>query len=236
MGVAYYIVELNAQTVRQARAQGEPAFYGDATREEILHALGVERARLFVVAISDPAATRRMVRVARSVNQDLFIIARTRYVVEIPELSRLGADVVIPEEFETSVEIFARVLSHYRVPRETVDQLTDQIRAAHYSALRTPAAAGEAPDLAAAIPGIPRMGAEQLRIPANGHAVGRSLAELGLRTRTGALVLSLKRDGTDFPTPDPELPLRADDVLVVVGRSSQIAAARDLVVRGTTPN
>src|SRR5205814_1206939 len=116
VGVAYYIVELNAQTVRQARAQGEPAFYGDATREEILHALGVERARLFVVAISDPAATRRMVRVARGVNQDLFIIARTRYVVEIPELTRLGADVVIPEEFETSVEIFARVLSHYRVP------------------------------------------------------------------------------------------------------------------------
>ncbi len=232
VGVAYYIVELNAQTVRQARAQGEPAFYGDATREEILHALGVERARLFVVAISDPAATRRMVRVARSANQDLFIIARTRYVVEIPELSRLGADVVIPEEFETSGEIFARVLSHYRVPRETVDQLTDQIRAAHYSALRTPAAAGEAPDLAAAIPGIPRMGAEQLRIPANGHAVGRSLAELGLRSRTGALVLSLKRDGTDFPTPDPELPLRAEDVLVVVGRSSQIAAARGVLISG----
>src|SRR5213596_3656728 len=56
--VPYLIVELNPQTVRQARAQGEPAFYGDATREEILRALGVERARLFVVAISDPAATR----------------------------------------------------------------------------------------------------------------------------------------------------------------------------------
>src|SRR2546427_17532 len=89
--VPYLIVELNPQTVRQARAQGEPAFYGDATREEILRALGVDRARLFVVAISDPAATRRMVRVARGLNPTLHIIPRTRYVVAIPELARLGA-------------------------------------------------------------------------------------------------------------------------------------------------
>jgi len=67
----YLIVELNAQTVRQARARGEPAFYGDATREEILRGLGAERARMLVVAISDPAATRRMVRVARALNRAL---------------------------------------------------------------------------------------------------------------------------------------------------------------------
>src|SRR5204863_387196 len=81
----------------------------DATREEILRALGAERARMLVVAISDPAATRRMVRVARSLNPRIHIIARTRYVTEVPELSRLAADVVIPEELGTSIEIFARV-------------------------------------------------------------------------------------------------------------------------------
>src|SRR5467141_4172410 len=78
----YLIVELNAQTVRKARSEGEPAFYGDATREEILRALGIDRARMFVIAISDPAATRRMVRVAREINTKLCIIARTRYAIE----------------------------------------------------------------------------------------------------------------------------------------------------------
>src|ERR1051325_6891063 len=124
----YLIVELNAQTVRQARARGEPAFYGDATREEILRGLGAGRARMFVVAISDPAATRRMVRVARALNPRIYIIARTRYVVEMPELTRLGADVVIPEEFETSIEIFARVLAHYGVPRGDIERLVAEIR------------------------------------------------------------------------------------------------------------
>ena len=52
INVPYLIVELHAQTVRKARTDGEPAFYGDATREEILHALGIERARLIVIAIS----------------------------------------------------------------------------------------------------------------------------------------------------------------------------------------
>src|SRR5881296_575422 len=113
----YCIVELNAQTVRQARSRGEPAFYGDATREEILRALGLERARMLVAAISDPAATRRMVRVARGLSPAVHIIARTRYVVEVPELIRLGANDVIPEEFETSIEIFARVLAYYGVGR-----------------------------------------------------------------------------------------------------------------------
>src|SRR5206468_9273970 len=111
----YLMEELNTQTVSQARSRGEPAISGDATREEILRALGIERARMLVAAISSPAATRRMVRVARWLNPGVHIIARTRYVVEIPELLRLAANDVIPEEFETSIGIFARVLADYGV-------------------------------------------------------------------------------------------------------------------------
>jgi len=84
-----------------------------------------------------------MVRVARGLNPGVHIIARTRYVVEIPELIRLGANDVIPEEFETSIEIFARVLAYYGVGRADIDRLVEQIRASHYEALRTSAAAGE---------------------------------------------------------------------------------------------
>src|SRR5213594_931185 len=192
----YLIVELNAQTVRQARSRGEPAFYGDATREEILRALGIDRARMLVAAISDPAATRRMVRVARGLNPGIYIIARTRYVVEIPELTRLGADVVIPEEFETSIEIFARVLAHYNVPRNDVERLVDQIRASHYQALRAPD--GGPPTPLGTVGGIPQMAVERLRLPRHSALAGKSLAETGLRTQTGALVLSVTRGSSDI--------------------------------------
>src|SRR2546427_9518431 len=118
---------------------------------------------MLVVAISDPSATRRMVRVARSLNPRIHIIARTRYVTEIPELSRLGADVVIPEEFETSIEIFARVLAHYSVPRSDIERLVDQIRSSHYEALRSGDGAGRLS--LGAVAGIPQMAVERLRLP-----------------------------------------------------------------------
>ena len=228
--VPHLIVELNSQSVRQARSRGEPAFYGDATREEILRALGIDRARMFVVAISDPAATRRMVRVARSLNPKVHIIARTRYIVEIAELTALGANVVIPEEFETSIEIFARVLTHYQVPRHDIDRLAQQIRASHYQALRAPAEAR--PSLAGVVTGLPQMAAERVTLTAAAAAVGQTLAETQLRSRTGALVLSLTRGESDIATPDPKVRLAGGDVLVVVGQPAQLKAAKELLLEG----
>src|SRR6266850_5210288 len=230
----YLIVELNAQTVQQARARGEPAFYGDATREEILRALGAERARMLVVAISDPAATRRMVRVGRTLNARIHIIARTRYVTEIPELSRLGADVVIPEEFETSIEIFARVLAHYNVPRSDIERLVDQIRSSHYEALRGGDGAGRI--TLGAVAGIPQMAVERLRLAPDSPLVGKTLAATGLRTQTGALVLAVGRGTDEIATPGPHFRLAADDVLVVVGQPPQLRAAARLVAgEGAAP-
>jgi len=222
----YLIVELNAQTVRQARARGEPAFYGDATREEILRGLGAERARMLVVAISDPAATRRMVRVARALNPRIHIIARTRYVVEMPELTRLGADVVIPEEFETSIEIFARVLAHYGVPRGDIERLVEEIRGSHYEMLRGDASGRLSLD---GVAGVPQMAIERMRLAPQSALAGKRLAATGLRSETGALVLSVVRGDAEIATPGPQFRLVAGDVLVVVGQPHQLKAAARLI-------
>src|SRR6266516_1604590 len=229
----YLIVELNAQTIRKARAEGEPAFYGDATREEILRALGIDRARMLVIAISDPAATRRIVRVAREINPKLYIIARTRYVVEIPELTRLGANVVIPEEFETSIEIFARVLAHYNVPREEIERLVSEIRASHYQALRP----GARPrlTLTGTLSRMPQMHVERIVLATNAPAVGLTVAETALRSKTGALILALRRGESDLATPDADFRLEAGDALVVVGQAQQIKSAYHLLT-GSEPS
>ncbi len=210
----YLIIELNAQTVRRARSDGEPAFYGDATREEILHALGLDRARMFVIAISDPAATRRMVRVARDLNPSVHIIARTRYVVEIPELTRLGANVVI-------------VLAHYNVQRDEIERLVSEIRASHYEALRP----GARPrlTLTGALGEMPQMRVVRMLLEPNAPAVGQTLAETGLRSKTGALILAVRRGESDLATPDPLFRLAAGDVLVVVGQRQQLQGAYRLL-------
>jgi ubiquinone/menaquinone biosynthesis C-methylase UbiE len=79
-GLRYCILELNAESVREAAAAGEPIQFGDATRPSVLRAMNAEAAAVIVVAISDPVATRRIVALARALSARPALIVRTRYV------------------------------------------------------------------------------------------------------------------------------------------------------------
>jgi CPA2 family monovalent cation:H+ antiporter-2 len=137
-GVRHVVLELNPQTVRRELTHGLDIHYGDCTRATVLEHAGIARARAYVVAISDPASTRRSVRMARELAPGVRIIARTEYVSEVDELKALGADEVIPEEFETALSIFDRVLDIYGVPEETVAGLLERMRLENYGFLRSP--------------------------------------------------------------------------------------------------
>jgi CPA2 family monovalent cation:H+ antiporter-2 len=135
-GIPHVIIEMNPDTVRQERSHGEPIHYGDATQEVVLEHAGIEKARVIAIVIADPAATRRIAVVARRLNPSIYMIARTRFVQEVEALYRLGADEVIPEEFETSVEIFARVLAQYEVPGYEIQRFVTEARAHGYELFR----------------------------------------------------------------------------------------------------
>ena len=93
-------------------------------------------ARAFVVALSDPIGTRHATRLARSLSRSLFIVVRTRYVHEMDGFYESGANLVIPEEFETSIEIFTAVLRQFHVPNNIIDAQIGLLRRERYSILR----------------------------------------------------------------------------------------------------
>ena len=134
--VPHIAIELNATIADRERGKGEPVMYGDATRREMLLKAGVAQARIVVVAISDPVATRHTVVIARQTNPNLQIIVRTRYVREHDELIRLGANQVVPEEFETSIQMSQRVLQEFQVPAEEVQRLAEEVRQQGYQMFR----------------------------------------------------------------------------------------------------
>jgi len=136
-GVRHVILELNPETVRRERLAGRDIRYGDCTRAAVLAHAGLERARALVIAISDPASTRRSVRVARELAPTVRIFVRTEYVSEVDELEALGADEVVPAEFETALAIFDRVLGMYDVPPETINGMVAKMRLENYGFLRT---------------------------------------------------------------------------------------------------
>src|SRR5262249_26672354 len=126
--IPHFIVDINAETVRAARARGENLYYGDITSAEILELSGIHRARELVILINDPDAARRTTSMARRAAPDLPIVVRTKYVLDMDELRRLGATDVIAEEFETAVEVVARVLRAAGVPRNVIDERIEHMR------------------------------------------------------------------------------------------------------------
>ena len=119
------------------------------------------------------------------------------------------------------------MLAHYSVPRDEVDRLVAEIRSSHYEALRP----GAKPriTLSGTLGAMPQMHVERIPLAPSAPAVGKSLAETGLRSRTGALVLSVRRGESDIATPEATFRLAAGDVLVVVGQRQQLRGAHKLL-------
>ncbi len=129
-------IELNAAIVDQAHQRKEKVTYGDATRREMLMHAGVQAARVMALAISDPVATRHIVVLARQLNPALQIILRTRYLRDHDGLVKLGANQVIPEEFESSIQISARVLEQFQIPADEIHRLVEDVRREGYQTFR----------------------------------------------------------------------------------------------------
>lgn len=222
-GVPYLVLELNAGTVREGAARNERIVYGDATRREVLHHARVEQARLVVLAISDPAATRRTVWLARQLNPRIHTIVRTRYMAELPELRELGAHEVIPEEFETSIQIFARVLAGYGVARHDIRRLVEEVRREGYEMLReTSLPLTQAGELSEVLGGA---ATESLSVREGSAAVGQTVGGLRLRSRTGATLIAIVRDGRTRVNPSPDVTIKANDTLVLLGDPEEVDRA-----------
>jgi CPA2 family monovalent cation:H+ antiporter-2 len=215
LGIPYVVIELDTAIIRRAQAQGEPIQFGDVSRPEGLTACRVDRASVVVLAISDRGATRFAVVQARRSNPGAYIIARTRQVAEVAELMRIGADEVIPEEFETSIAILGRVLRRYHVPANVVRLQEQALRREGYSFLRGVEIAGSLGESVSRM--IAGATTDTFYLEPGSPAVGQSLAKLDLRGRTRTTIIAVVREGKHHVTPDADFVLQQGDILVLVG-------------------
>jgi monovalent cation:H+ antiporter-2, CPA2 family len=149
---------------------------------------------------------------------------------EVEELYQLGADQVIPEEFETSIEIFSRVLRDYGVSRNVIQREVEEIRSEGYQMLRsTSLPLAEFGKIAEA---FNSMSTETLFIGPNSPAIGKTLKELDLRNQTGASVTAAIRDGNTQINLGPEFMIAEEDILVLLGVTEQVEKAVELVNQG----
>lgn len=225
--IPYVALEVNADTIRKARDEGEPVIYGDITRRDVLLRAGVDCAKIIVFAISDNAATQIAVRTAREINPKIFILIRTRYAADVDELYRIGADQVIPEEFETSIEIFSRVLHEYHVPSNVIANQIQLVRFGGYKMLRGVSLDQENIGRIASL--FAGATVDNIQLQPGSPAEGRTLRELDIRKQSGATVIAIVRNGEAVTNPGPDFALQLDDIVVLLGAHRELDAAVDLL-------
>lgn len=234
-GIPYLIVEMNPVTVKKEKSKGEPIFYGDASQEAVLEHVGIHGAKIMVVAIPDPVATRMVVASARHLNPRLHIITRTRYLPEMKPLYDLGANEVIPEEFETSVEIFSRVLAKYLIPRDEIEQFVARVRSDGYEMLRSlseDAATFCSPSFCDYRLYLPDVEICSIRVKEGAPIAGKTVGQVGLRRTYGVTLLSIRRNSETLSNPGADTVLLAGDISVLVGQGEHLARVQSLFEAG----
>lgn len=224
--IDYTIIEMDIRIVKEQRKEGQTIFHGDATHDVVLEFADIKQARIIVIAISDLIETRKIVSVSRRLNPNIYIIVRTRYIQEVNNLYEMGANEVIPEEFETSIEIFTRVLEKYMIPREEIELFVTAIRSDGYKMFRPVLDRSELYfDLKH---NYPEVQISKFRVKENSSVVNKTLGEIKLRNEYGVTLLSVQRGSEHMIIPDETFRLEVDDIVAIIGESNNIVNLNNL--------
>lgn len=195
--IPYVVIDRNTERVHEVIAAGGTAVAADASREDVLRRVGIDRARGLIAAVGTDAENVYTVLTARVLRPDLYIIARIESADAEQKLMRAGAN---------------RVLSPYQLGG--VQMAATALRPAVVDFMRL-ATSSERLDLAA----------EQVEVAASTRLVGRSIKDANLRQEFGVIVVAIERKAGNMEfNPSPETIIAAGDQLVVLGHPDQLRA------------
>ncbi|WP_347174040.1 cation:proton antiporter [Polaribacter uvawellassae] len=224
--IPFIVIEMDAETVKQEKEKGLPIIFGDATNHHILDTVNISQARAAVIAISENTATESIIKNIRAQSDSLYLVVRTRYVAETSELLALGADEVIPEEFETSIQIFGHILHNFLVPEGEIEQLIEKVRSDNYRLFKDelkPSKTYRPTKLADFNISCVRMNTDSNKF------LGKPLNDLHLRVNYGINILVIKRKDDVLESIQPTEVLKQGDILYIQGSQSNIEQFRKLI-------
>jgi len=193
--VPYLIIEKDADLVEKLHNEDRLAIHGDATDDEVLLKAGIERAKGLIAAVPEDSENVFVTLTARGFNPNLTIVARAANESTIDKLFRAGATKVI-----SSSEIGGKRMASVLL-RPSVVNFLDVIMHDQELALRL----------------------EEITVNEKSNFAGKSIRDLRIRERTGAMVIAFKREGMPIQiNPPAESTLHFGDVLIVMGNDSQV--------------
>jgi CPA2 family monovalent cation:H+ antiporter-2 len=128
-GIEPTIIEMNVETFRRLRAEGQRVVYGDSNRPEVLAEAGVSTAASLILSASGSAGSTETVRLSREMNPRIHVVARADYLSEVPALKAAGANEVISGEGEVAVMVASSLLRLLGATPEQAIEAQEQLRA-----------------------------------------------------------------------------------------------------------
>jgi voltage-gated potassium channel len=202
-GVPFVIIDSDIESVRKGQDEGYTLYQGDATLDETLYKVGIERAICIVAALPSDAENLYVVLSAKTLNPDIRAIARASTEEAVQKLQRGGADAVISPYITGGKRMAASAL------RPQVMDFVDGILTGADRQLYME---------------------EVLLDPAICPYLGETLQKARLRSQTGALVLAIRRtDGTLIGGPTGDTILLPGDLLICMGTAEQLRSLNQIL-------
>ncbi len=228
--IPFIVVERDGVRLKNAMMHQAPVLYGDSSHRDTLQRAKIGEARMLVVSLPDLKTMDQVVRLSRLLNPDIYILVRTSSDAPVEPLTEAGANLVIPEEFETSIEIFTRVLREFRIPNNIIEQQVELVRLEGYSMFRGLSLNAESLNkfstyLTASL-------TESVPLGEGDWATGKTLGDLDLHKQTGARLIAVVRSGEVHANPDSSFNLKIEDLLVLFGRHAMLDKAVTRVRQG----
>jgi CPA2 family monovalent cation:H+ antiporter-2 len=133
--IPYIGIDLEPGRVIEGRGRGQPVFYADASRPQVLRRANLDRACAAVVAVDNPANAVRVVEAIRRASPEVGVFARARDSTEMARLLMAGASVVVPDTLEASLQLGGQLLARVGMPESDVDRLFATMRTEGYGRL-----------------------------------------------------------------------------------------------------
>jgi CPA2 family monovalent cation:H+ antiporter-2 len=222
----FVVVDSNPERADAAREAGCPTVFGDASAEPVLEAVGVGQARLVIITIPHPVGARLVVERIRHLNPDVHVVARSATVEQIEELGRLGVYEAVQPEFEAGLELGRQALLHLGMEASEIQRFSEKVRKELYTPIT-----GRTTDreLLLHLRRTSRIiETEWVSLPSGSALGGKTIGELGVRSKIGTSVVAIIRGGEVLPNPGPEVAFEAGDVVGVLGTPDQRSAFRVL--------
>jgi CPA2 family monovalent cation:H+ antiporter-2 len=225
--IAFIALEVDPQRVREAAADGTSVVYGDAGRREALIAAGLPKARAIAVTFADTAVALKILHHVQQLRQELPVIVRTVDDTELERLTQAGATEVVPELLEGSLMLASHLLLLLGVPLNRVLTRIRAIREERYSLFR--GFFHGATDAADAAENLqPRL--HSVLLTERSAAIGHTLDDFDLKDLVE--VTGVRRRGMRSTVPESGYRFDVGDVVVLLGRPENLAAAERRLLRG----